>query len=345
MKKKGVYIYGIVPSLYGSEMFESLKNLGVYVISFQNITAIVSDWKETQFDHLDKESLGYLLVHHQKTIEDLHNKGFSMLLPMRFGTVVSSKEKISNILANGYDLILTTLNKIKNLVEINLVATWVDFPKVLELVSEHPEIMTLKRDLQIKTNGPSQIDQIAFGMLVQEKLKDKNTKVELNLLDSLSSTCLDIKTHEVMNDEMVTNSAFLINKNKNIIFEQVVNQLDEEFNGLLNFKLVGPLPCYSFYTIEVIELNQVHVAQAREELGLTEGTSDVEIKKVYQEKSKEFHPDINENNNKEKFNKINKAYHTMLEYSEAERQCTEEYLTSLGKGKAIENLILVKIKE
>ena len=149
-----------------------------------------------------------------------------------------------------------------------------------------------------------------------------------------------------MNDQMVTNSAFLINRNKKEKFEQVIDQLDEEYKGLLNFKLVGPLPCYSFYTIEVKELNPEHVAQAKMELGLTEENSEAEIKKAYQEKAKEFHPDANQgNDNKENFNRINKAYHTLLEYSEAARQSSKEYLTSLGKEKVIENLILVKIKE
>lgn len=340
-----ICIYGIVPNFYGTTQFQLLENSGVYAVTFQNISAIVSDSESEQIDYSDMESLGHILVHHQKTIEELQGKGFTMIIPMRLGTIVSSKDLVLKILTCGYDLIIDTFKKIEYLTEIDLVVTWADFSNPLNEIASHPEIIEMREDIMKKTGTLSQIDQMKVGMLVQEKLKEKNTKVELNILDSLSSTCLDIKTHEVMNDEMVTNAAFLINRNKKEKFEQVIDQLDEEYKGLLNFKLVGPLPCYSFYTIEVKELDQVHVAQAKIELGLTVETSDSEIKKAYQEKSKEFHPDINENNNKEKFNKINKAYHTMLEYSEAARQCSEEYLTSLGKGKAIENLILVKIKE
>ena len=149
-----------------------------------------------------------------------------------------------------------------------------------------------------------------------------------------------------MNDQMVTNSAFLINRDKKEKFEQIIDQLDEEFNGLLNFKLVGPLPCYSFYTIEVKELNPEHVLQAKKEFGLREEISEPEIKKSYLEKAKLFHPDALENNSdEESFNRINKAYRTLLEYSAAARQSSKEELISLAKEKVFENLILVKIKE
>lgn len=346
MTATGIYIYGIVPNFYSSDMFRSLKNSGVYTMTFQNISAIVSDRENAQLDSLDRESLAHLLVHHQKTIEEIMAIGFIMILPMKFGTVVRAKEEVLSILAKGHDLIIDTLKKIEYLTEIDLAVTWADFSGTLKDIATHPDIIAMKDNIMKNIDKLSQDDQMKVGMLVQTKLKEKNTKVELNILDSLSPICLDIKTHEVMNDQMVTNSAFLINRNKKEKFEQVIDQLDEEYKGLLNFKLVGPLPCYSFYTIEVKELNPEHVAQAKTELGLREETSESEIKKAYLEKAKLFHPDAHpENGDEENFKRINKAYHTLLDYSAAARQSLKEEHISLAKEIVIENLILVKIKE
>ncbi len=346
MTATGIYIYGIVPNFYGSDMFRSLENSGIYTMTFQNISAIVSDRENVPFDYLDRETLGYLLVNHQKTIEDLMGKGFNMLIPMRLGTMVNSKEEVFKILANGHDLIVDTLNKIEQLTEIDLAVTWADFSGTLKDIANHPDIIAMKDNIMKNIDKLSQDDQMKVGMLVQAKLKEKNTKVELDILNALSSFSIDIQKHEVMNDQMITNSAFLINRNKKEKFEQVIDQLDEEYKGLLNFKLVGPLPCYSFYTIEVKELNREHVAQAKIELGLREETSDAEIKKAYQEKAKEFHPDANQgNDNKENFNRINKAYRTLLDYSTAVKQSSKDEYISLVNEKIIENLILVKIKE
>ena len=352
MKANGIYIYGIVPNFYGTDMFRSLENSGVYPVSFQNISALVSDTINSHLDYSDRESLGHLLVHHQRTIEDLMYKGFNMILPMRLGTIVSSNHdrqrhgEVIKILENGYDLIIETLNKIEHLTEIDLVVTWDDFTGILKEISENPEILSMKDNIQNKSGRLTQADQVKMGMLVQSKLKEKNTKVEINVLDRLASLCVDIKIHDVMNDQMIINSAFLINKNNKENFEQQIVRIDEEYNGKLNFKLVGPLPCYSFYTLEAKELDPENIAIARQDLGLKEETTESEIKKAYLEKVKQFHPDLqHDNNDDENFNRINKAYHNVLDYSAAVRQSSKEGFISLSKDIVVGNMILIKIKE
>jgi len=346
MSIKEIYIYGVVPNFYGTTQFQSLENSGVYAITFQNISAIVSDRESTHLNYYNRESLGYLLVHHQKTIEELQSKGFLMIIPMRLGTIVNSKEEVNKILSNGYGLIIETLKKIEYLTEIDLVVTWANFTEVLQGIAELEDVKELKNDI-MKDNGLiTKVDQVKMGLFVKEKFDKKNKATELKILDALSPLGLDITMNEVMNDEMVTNSAFLINRNKQEKFEQAIDQLDEEYNNTLNFKLIGPLPCYSFYTLEVQELNPEKVEQAKEELKLGVETSESEIKKAYLGKAKLFHPDAHlKNDDEENFNRINKAYHTLIDYSVAVRQSSKEDLISLAKEKVLDNLILVKIKE
>ncbi len=346
MKTKGIYLYGIVPNFYGAELFRSLKNSGVYFISFQNISAIVSDRELADIDFSDRESLAHLLVLHQKTIEEIMAIGFAIILPMKLGTIVHAKEEVLSILSKGHDLIMATLKRIEFLTEIDLAVTWADFGGTLKEIASHPDIFEMKDKLLKNIDMLTQVDQVKVGMLIQEKLDEKNKQVELNILDSLSAFSEDIKIHEAMNDQMITNSAFLIKRNKTERFELAINKLDEEYKGLLNFKLVGPLPCYSFYTLEIKELNPEQVELAKEEFGLRDETSESEIKTAFQEKAKVFHPDAHQGNgNDENFNRIKRAYHTLLEYSEAASHSSKKYLIPLAKEKVIENLILVKIKE
>ena len=345
MSTKGIYIYGIVPNFYGTTQFQTLENSGVYAITFENISAIVSDRESVHLDSLDRESLGYLLVHHQKTIEELQVKGFTMIIPMRLGTIAGSKEEVIRILNNGHDLIIDTLKKIEYLTELDLVVTWPDFPAILKGIAELPDVIEMKNEM-MKNNIITKVDQYKMGLFVQEKLEVKNKDIEINILDGLSQFGLDIKMHSVMNDEMIVNAAFLLNRTKQEKFEQAIDKLDAEYDGALNFKLVGPLPCYSFYTLEVKDLNPDHIEKARKELGLKEKATENEIKKAYFEKAKLFHPDNNQNNDdSEKFNMILNAYHTMLDYSAAVRQSSREEIISLTKETVIENLTLVKIKE
>jgi hypothetical protein len=346
MQPNGIYIYAIVHNFYSSEMFRLLEKYGVYAIPFQNISAIVSNRENAHIDFADRETLGHLLVHHQKTIEGLVSVGFNMLNPMQLGTIAKSKHEVLRILASGYNLIINTLNKIEHLTEIDLAVTWADLPDILQEIVNHPEISALKKSMLSNSNGISQDDQVKIGMLIQEKLKEKNTKVELDIREAMSSVSQDIKTHEVMDDQMICNSAFLINRNNKEKFEAIIYQLDEKYNDKLNFKMVGSLPCYSFYTMEVKEVSLEEVALAKKELGLGRETSDSEIKRAYQDKVKEFHPDVSRGNeNKDNFNRIKKAYHTLIEYSEATNQAMSEQVDMLVKENETENIIVVKIKE
>jgi len=346
MTAKGIYLYGIVPNFYGTTQFQSLEHSGVSAITYQNISAIISDSESDGLENLDRESLGQLLVHHQRTIEDLQSKGFNMIIPMRLGTIFTSKEEILQVLANGHAVIIETLKKIEYLTEVDLVVTWSDFSKVLKDIAELPQVRELKQEMLQDTDIIKKVDQYKMGMFIQGILTEKNKSVELKILDVLSPFGLDIRMHEVMNDQMVTNSAFLLNRNKQEKFEQAIGELDEAYKGALNFKIVGPLPCYSFYTLEVNALNPDKVVQAKEDLDLGSETSESEIKKAYLEKAKLFHPDANlKNGDLESFNRINKAYHTLLDYSAAVKQSSKKNYFSLAKEYVNENLILVKIKE
>ena len=346
MQTKEIYIYGIMPDFKSDDMSGLLENTEIYAIPFQDIAAIVSETNILAIDYSDRESLGHLLVRHQKTIEELMGIGFNMIIPMKLGTIVNSTEKVLKILSNGYNLIRDTFLKAENLIEIDLVATWADFQNTLNEIALHPDIVAIKDDFRNKSDLLTRADQMKVGILVQDKLKAKNATVELDIMEAMTVICVDIKTHEVMNDQMITNSAFLIKRSHQETFEQLIDELDEKYKGLLNFKLVGPLPCYSFYTLEIDELNPRNVEKARIVLGLKEKTTESDIKKAYLTKARLFHPDTNMGiiDNK-KFNRVNNAYHTLLDYAGLACQSTEVHVISLAKEDVSENLFVVKLRE
>ena len=54
-----------------------------------------------------------------------------------------------------------------------------------------------------------------------------------------------------MDDRMVANLALLLPKPASDALDRRLAELDEEFGSRLNFRCVGPLPPYSFATVEV----------------------------------------------------------------------------------------------
>jgi hypothetical protein len=343
---KGLYIYGIIPNYYDPEQFRKLDSAGVFIISFEKVSAIVSKSSVIDYRKLSVEPLAKLLVDHQKTIESLMNMGFNTIIPMRLGTFANNVTEVIQILEKGYDLIMETAEKVTNLLEIDVVSIYSDFGQALAEIAVSPKVLEMKAKIEESKATITQSDQLSIGYLVKNMLDEKKDEYAAKIKDALEPFCQNAKQHELMDDQMVSNTAFLVKQSKLPLFEKALDQLDESLNGKLNFKMVGPLPCYSFYTMEVKELCFNEIESAKKELGLSNSTSEKSIKQAYLEKAKLFHPDMNQGDgNSVIFNRINKAYQTMLDYVNAVKPASREDQFSLLFDSVIGNSFFLKIKD
>jgi hypothetical protein len=295
---------------------------------------------------LSTEPLAKLLVDHQKTIESLMNMGPITIIPMRIGTFANNKTEVLKILENGYDLIMETFGKITNFIEFDIVAIWSDFNQIIAEIALDPQVLEMKAKIMGSTTNITQNDQLSIGYLVKKILDERKAEYATKIIETLEPFCQSTKQHELMNDQMVSNTAFLVKQSQSALFEKALDQLDESLNGKLNFKMVGPLPCYSFYTMEVKELCFGEVELARKELGLNNSTSEKMIKQAYLDKARQHHPDTNhDSDSTEIFNRINKAYQTMSDYVNAVKPASRDFQFSLSMDAVAENSFFVKIKK
>ncbi len=344
--KKGLYIYGFVPNHYDDEQFKKLDSIGVINIPFQNISAIVSPKNVIDFRQLSTEPLAELVIDHQKTVESLMNMGFNTIIPMQIGTFANNRTELIRIIEKEYDLILETTDKVTNLIEVEIVSTWSDFSQIMAEIAVNPKVVEMKEKSENSEIGITQSDQLSIGYLVKNILDELQSEYATKITETFSPLYESTKQHELMNDQMVSNTAFLINQSKLVLFEKALDRLDEGLNGKLNFKLVSPLPCYSFYTMELKSLSFEEIESAKKELGLNNLTSGIKIEQAYLDKAKLFHPDTNPGDDGVvMFNSINKAYQTLLNYLNAVKPRSQDEQFSLLSDTVSENSFFLKIKE
>ena len=130
------------------------------------------------------------------------------------------------------------------------------------------------------------------------------------MIGFLKQKVLDLKKHQLMDDRMILNCAFLLDKDNEKDFDIALNDLNSKYEEKINFKCVGPLPPYSFSTIEVKKVSYEEIDEARKLLGLGEETTNEEIKESYHRMAGEYHPDKDPGNYAlaKKFEDITKAY-------------------------------------
>ena len=89
------------------------------------------------------------------------------------------------------------------------------------------------------------------GKLVENALKRKKEKEAENIIDALRRTAIDHKLNNTIGDEMFINTAFLVDRGREKEFDNIMDDLSEEYKDRIKFMYAGPLPPYNFVNITI----------------------------------------------------------------------------------------------
>ncbi len=350
MKYSGKYIYGVLNSdkevFFGSYGVTDCEE--VYTVSYRDISAVVSDSEIVDYTRMRKDVLAMFLVRHQKAIEKIMSLNHT-IIPMRLGIFAKDEDEVKHILACGYTVIKDVFTKISDRIEIDVTAIWGDFYSIIKGIGESKEIREFKDRLLSSPGGVTVDDQMKIGLMVKDALDRDRELYSKQIQDTLKSVSQALKVHEPMDDKMVINIAFLIDKAKHKDFDMKVEELNIKFNERLNFRCIGPLPPYSFYTLETNSISNEDIGWAKKRLGiLSDITSKDEVKKAYQRQAVFTHPDRNPGSFSagKEFDEVNRAYRILTEYCTALNQARlTDAALSVGQAGQNNDPILVRVRE
>ena len=349
MAKTGKYLYGIIassaPEFSRPGAIADFAN--IYAVAYQDLAAVVGDSEIVDYQHMRKDALAMLLVRHQKVIEKIMGLGHTVI-PVRLGTFAADDAEVRDILKKGRRLIDEIIPKIQDKIEIDVAAVWKDFGAAIKEIGGDPEITELKRSLLSNPKGVTVDDQMKVGLAVK-KILDAKREVAADLIQgALKEISHDCRIHELMDDRMVVNCAFLISLKKQEGFYARVESLDAELAGKLNFRCIGPLPPYSFYTLEIKKMDFQELEWARNKLGLScPVATKNEIKKAYHRAAVSFHPDKNPDTpgSDKEFGIVKRAHKILADYCLASEQAGPGEDIPFGEERFQERSILVKVGE
>lgn len=309
----------------------------VYTICHNGLAGVVSDLPMTNYAPLPQETIVRYLASHQYVIEQVM-KSYG-IVPIKFGNMAGDEEEVRQILKRGYDQFVAALEEMENKIELDVVASWANLDSILKEVGEEEPIKKFRREAASKPPAEIQAAKIELGSMVKSALDDRRTETASDIVSTLKESAVDYWPHEVMDDTMIMNVAFLIPKDKEKEFDQRTNQLDERYQQRVNFRCVGPLPPYSFSTMEIKKMDFEEVDAARALLGLGEEATISEIKESHRKLAHKFHPDQRPGDPKaqKQFERITKAYRLLLDYCQGER-CS-------FKKESVDDFMLIRVLE
>jgi DnaJ-domain-containing protein 1 len=286
-------------------------------VSAAGLTALVSDYQGSALEELSWADLLQSLLIHQRVLEGAMAQG--PLLPVKFGTVLASPEEIETVLTRYQARFLDAFSEVGDAVEIDLSATW-DEGAVLADVAPVAAVQS--------ADGPdveSLEDRIRLGSLVAERLEQRRDKYRQRAVSDLAPLARDLQSVPRPTDELVFNLAFLVEREDLDRFEAGVDRLGEDLGDRLSFRYVGPLPPYSFASVELTHADPAVIASALQTLELSDRVSPAELRRVYRDLAAAHHPDRNldDPEAQERFSSLAAAHESLEGYIRGQRETVE----------------------
>jgi hypothetical protein len=149
-----------------------------------------------------------------------------------------------------------------------------------------------------------------------------------------------------MNDAMVVNLALLIPDTGHEQLDQRLDQLDQQYGGQLQIRCVGPLPVYSFATLELQMPSFAEVDAARQSLNLYEQTSYSKLKHAFRSFVAKNHPDLNQQDEQAaaRVDQMTQAYRLLTAIAQEQRPALDAADWSCNFDRStIDQTVLLKL--
>ncbi|MBI4289402.1 MAG: GvpL/GvpF family gas vesicle protein [Chloroflexi bacterium] len=308
------YIYGITGSgaaaptqITAADGFSVTRT-----ISNGQLGAVVASYAGEGFDSMSKEKLVKSLLVHQRVVEAVMQR--HPVLPVKFGTLLHRREEVLSLLSQGRSQFLNALSLIKDRVELEVAATW-DIKRVLQELSQEKEIVQFREGITEK-GAPTVADRVQLGELVKAHLDRRREHYRERVVSALGRLSLNMASHELVAEDMVVNMAFLVERTVQPQFVEALHRVDDDLADQLRFRLIGPLPPYSFCTVEIDRITTLQIEQARQSLHLDEVFGEDDIRKAYRHLAASEYRSLSggETLAKDRFSRLGWASSTLLRY-------------------------------
>lgn len=227
------YVYGVTWADAARSSTEGVLDTSVRVLEHGELAALISELPSADIRARRRD-----LLRHADVLQQAFER--RAILPLGFGTVfASSEDVVAELLGPRYEELVALLQSLDGLVELTLRAFYDEAGVLAAVVRDEPRIAALRG-----SSNPA--DQVALGEAVAHALVDRRARDADEIVASLSSLAREVEVEERVAEFEVVRIAFLVDRSAVEDFEAYAEELAERHDGLIRFKLTGPLPPHHF---------------------------------------------------------------------------------------------------
>lgn len=290
-----------------------LPDLALGSIQYRHLLALMSREPQAGLAHLDEQTLREQLACHHRVNEAAARLG--AVVPLRFGTIAANHREVRALLRHGYVELRRLLEKVRQRVEV-VVHGRLNRTLILhQIASTDGEVQRLRAAPPSTDPETCREQQIALGKAVYEALQAYERGALAEVRARLGRHAEEVAEGRLLAEEMVLNLGLLVKGAEMAALRAALAELNQAFAGKLVLTWHGPLPPYSFASLQFQHAEFERIDAARRKLRLDEEATTAEITTAYHDLARRFHPDGTGNGaGAETFKEMSAARATLLRY-------------------------------
>ncbi len=171
------------------------------------------------------------------------------MLPVRFGTVAPSSTALARCLAANAPSLRNAMSSISDCVELGLRASWREGVIYEEILAAEPALRALRDKLATRPMQETYQSRIELGRRVEIALGARREAEAKALHARLAPLAVRVAELRDVDDAMLLNRAFLVQRREEQRFDAAVAALEAEQGARLILRYVGPVPPFNFVSL------------------------------------------------------------------------------------------------
>jgi hypothetical protein len=241
-ERTATFLYGVVPA--DVEPTEDARGVGdpparVTMVIHGDVGALVSEVSLDRPLGRPEELRGY-----QQLLDGTAT--MAPVLPVRFGTVFTDEDAVTDLLAEHHDDFRAALDELDGRFEFIVRGRYDQSAVLNEVLDEHPEVRELRDEARRLPEEVSVPQRTRLGEIVSQAIEAKrNTDTQL-LADTLEPIADQLLVRPETSETDAANIAVLVKAERQDELEKTVQRLTEDWSGRINLRILGPLAPYDF---------------------------------------------------------------------------------------------------
>jgi hypothetical protein len=244
-EKKNVWVYGVVPAGAALKELERREGLpDVWLVEAGDVAAIVGDVPEDDEKATRNQALAHARVLEAAVVD-------APVVPFRFGIIVPDDQKVGSDLLDAYhDDLAQHLRNVDDRVQMTLKVYYHEEAVLREIVEREPEVGRLRDAMRERPEEAARDLRAQLGELVSNAVEQRRQRDAADILERLKPVSESGAVEGLETEFMVLNVPFLVERDRQREFEDAVEEVAQERQERMRFRLIGPQPPYNFIDVE-----------------------------------------------------------------------------------------------